>query len=56
MSKFTLKIGPVSYNVNTGKINFDRRTIKGQPLWKHVAYVTAGAVCTVALAMAIKDK
>lgn len=56
MSRFTLKVGPVSYNVNTGKVNFDRRTIKGQPTWKHVAYIAAGAIATVALAAAIRDK
>lgn len=56
MSRFTLKVGPVSYNVNTGKINFDRRTIKGQSKWKHIAYIAAGAIATAALAHALKEK
>uniref|UniRef100_A0AB39CD77 Uncharacterized protein n=1 Tax=Pseudomonas phage RVTF4 TaxID=3236931 RepID=A0AB39CD77_9VIRU len=55
MSRFTVKLGPVSYNVNTGKVNFDRRTIKGQALWKHLAYAAAGTICTIALAKALQD-
>lgn len=45
-----IKIGAVSFNTKNKKINFDRRTIKGQPVWKHVAYVAGGVLATAGLA------
>lgn len=53
----TFKIGKVSVNTKTGKINIDRRTIKKtDPKWHHVAYVAIGVVATLIAADYIRNK
>ncbi len=50
-----IKIGPVSVNTNNLKITLDRRTIKGAPAWKHVAYVAGGLIATAAVGAAVSN-
>jgi hypothetical protein len=53
----TIKIGKVSLNLKTGKVNIDRRTIKkADPSWHHAAYVVIGLVATVVVADYIRNK
>lgn len=49
-----VRIGPVSFNTKTKKINFDRRTIKGQPKWKHAAFIVGGLVATAVVVSIIE--
>ena len=48
-----IKVGPVSFNTRNKRVNLDRRTIKGAPTSKHVAYVITGAVLTGCVAAAV---
>jgi hypothetical protein len=48
-----VKLGPVSYNSKTGKINVDRRTIKGVSIAKHTAYIVAGVAATILVKKAV---
>jgi hypothetical protein len=53
-SDMVIKIGTVSYNTRTGKINLDRRTIRGQGRGKHMAYIAVGVVATAAVAAGVE--
>lgn len=48
-----IKIGKVSYNTRTGKINLDRRTIRGQGHGKHMAYIAIGVAATAIVAAGV---
>lgn len=53
----TIKVGKVSFNTKTGKVNIDRRTIKKtDPKWHHVAYVAIGVVATAVAVDFLRNK
>lgn len=48
-----IKIGCVSFNTKTNKINLDRRTIRGQSVLKHIAYAAVGITATAGVAYVV---
>jgi len=53
----TIKIGKVSFNTKTGKVNVDRRTIKkSDPSWHHAAYTAIGVVATAIAVDYLRNK
>lgn len=53
----TIKVGKVSFNTRTDKVNIDRRTIKKtDPSWHHIAYIAVGVIATVIVADALRNK
>lgn len=50
-----VKVGPVSFNSKTKKVNFDRRTIGKKGDWcTHLTYIVAGVATTAVVAAVLK--
>lgn len=50
-----IKIGAVSFNTKTNKVNLDRRTIRGQSVVKHITYAAVGIAATAGLAYVVNQ-
>lgn len=48
-----IKIGAVSFNTRTKKINLDRRTIRGKGAGHHLTYIAVGLIATAGVAVIV---